>query len=246
MTLSSTLCPATQSIRFGVGSESRSPRRLAFPREEAPPRAPRSIPAETEDSAPLCDEELLGRYRDERRPGDFVELVRRYSGDLGRYLVRFLGDAALGEDLLQETFLQVHLKCGLYRDGWPARPWLYAVALHRAVDVLRRSRRLPTARLGPAYEADGPASLVELLACDEPGPLEELQERERQQWVRESLARLPAPMRQALELAYYQGLSNAEIAGLLRVPLGTVKSRLHGAIARLRALAERHDRAGRP
>ncbi len=245
MALSATLCRTARSIRYRPGHGSRSPRRLAVPREEAPPRALRPIPAETEDFAPPSDEDLLGRYRDERRPEDFVELVRRHSGELGRYLTRYLGDAALAEDVLQDTFLQVHVKCGLYRIGWPARPWLYTVALHRAVDALRRSRRLPTTRLDPSHEADGPESLVELLARDEPGPLEELQERERQQWVRESLARLPEPLRQTLELVYYRGLSYAEIAGLLGVPPGTVKSRLHGAIARLRAMAERYDRAGR-
>jgi RNA polymerase sigma-70 factor (ECF subfamily) len=192
---------------------------------------------------------LLGRYREERRASDFAELARRYSGELGRYLARYVGDDALAEDVLQETFLRVHTKCDLYRDGWPARPWLYAVAMHRAVDALRGSRRSAAGRPGHPHADAEPVeagTLVELLADDEPGPLAELQERERQEWVRDSVARLPEPLRQALELAHYQDRSYAEIARRLSIPIGTVKSRLHAAIARLRAMADHYERAGGP
>jgi RNA polymerase sigma-70 factor (ECF subfamily) len=210
-------------------------------------RADRPTAAEPRDGDPPSDEELLARYRDDRRPEDFAELHRRYAGELGRYLARYLGDRALADDVLQETFLRVHAKCALYRDGWPARPWLYAVAIHRAIDALRRARRLPAARLDRPRAGDEPVepgALIEMVAGPEAGPLEQLQERERRRWVRESLARLPEPMRQVLVLTYDRELSYAEIAGLLGVPLGTVKSRLHCAIARLRAMAERYDRAG--
>jgi RNA polymerase sigma-70 factor (ECF subfamily) len=196
---------------------------------------------------PPSDEELLARYRDARRPEDFAEIVRRYSGPLGRYLARYLGDESLAEDVLQDAFLQVHVKCGLYRDGWRARPWLYAVAVHRAADALRRARRQPALCLdGPLSrgEAIECATIIERLAGDGPGPLDELEERERQRWVRESVARLPEPHRQVLGLAYDRELSYAEIADLLEVPIGTIRSRLHLAISRLRTLAERYDRSG--
>lgn len=248
MALSATLCPPAHHHHPRAGSGRRSPHRPIAPRGTAAPGPLADAPGGREGLAPTTDERLLGRYRDARRPEDFAELYRRYSGELGRYLARYLGDAALAEDVLQDTFLQIHAKCGLYRDGWPARPWLYAVAIHRAVDALRRSRRLPAIRLDAPHEAAGddePVSLLDALAGDGPGPLEELQEQERQRWVRESVARLPEPMRQVLVLAYCRELPYSEIAELLGVPLGTVKSRLHGAISRLRAMAERHDRAGR-
>jgi RNA polymerase sigma-70 factor (ECF subfamily) len=204
------------------------------------------IRSETADSAPGSDEKLLSHYRDTRLPDDFAELHRRYSGELRRYLTRYLGDATFADDVLQDTFLRVHAKCRLYRDGWPVRPWLYAVASHRAVDALR-SRGLPMVRLDPPRADDepvAPASLLATLASAAPGPLEELQERERQRWVRESVAKLPEPQRQALVLAYDQGLSYPEIVSHLKIPLGTVKSRLHGAIARLRSMAECQNRVG--
>lgn len=248
MLLSATLYSPPRSDRLLVGSGRRSPRRPTAPRGEAisQTRRPSPAAAATEDLESWSDEDLLGRYREDREPESLAELLRRHSGELYRYLARYLGDATLAEDVLQDVILLVHAKCSLYRDGWPARPWLYAVARHRAIDVLRLARRRPALRLDSPHMGDDPGPLVELLASTELGPLEELQERERQDWVRESLARLPESQRQTLEMSYYQDLPDAEIARLLGIPLGTVKSRLHCAIARLRALAERYNRAGEP
>lgn len=246
MPQSATLSSPARRKLLRAESDHRSPHRPSVPCRDASPRTQRPSPARTGEVSLLSDEDLLGRYRDVQKPEDFTELLRRHSAGLSRFLTRYLGDSALAEDVLQDTCLLVHAKCGLYRDGWPARPWLYTVALHRAVDALRRARRLPDARRNSPHAVEQADSLVELLASAEPGPLEELQEKERQQWVRESVAGLPDPLQQALELAYYQKLSYAEIADRLGVPLGTVKSRLHNAVARLRALAERYDRAGRP
>jgi RNA polymerase sigma-70 factor (ECF subfamily) len=240
--------PAPRTRRFHDPGH-RAARGPSLARRDAIAPTGRLSPCPDAGVAPPSDEALLARYRDLRRPEDFAELYRRYAPELGRYLARYLGDATLAEDALQDAFLQVHLKCGLYRDGWPARPWLYAVAIHRAVDALRRSRRLPAIRLDdPRPEAGSVelGSLLGLLSGDDPGPLETLQDRERQRWVRESVAGLPEPLRQVLVLAYDRELSYHEIAALLGIPLGTVKSRLHGAIARLREMAARYDRAGRP
>lgn len=215
-----------QRSRVRLGSRSRSP--------------DRALPV-------WSDEELLGHYRDTRRPEIFAEIFRRHSNDLGRYLSRYLGDPVLAEDVLQDTFLQFHTRCDLYQDGWPARAWLHTLAAHRAIDALRRARRLPVTCLyrplasGDALEA---ATLVDLLAGDDPGPLEQLQESERRQWVRDHVARLSEPLRQALVLTYYQGLSYAEVAEVLGIPIGTVRSRLHNAIASLRTDAERCNLSG--
>src|SRR3954469_20497923 len=100
-----------------------------------------------EDLAGASDEVLLSRYRDEGRTEDFDELVHRYENELYRYLARYLGDSSLAEDVFQNTFLQVHLKRGLYEDGRPVRPWLYSIATHQAVDSLRKAGRHPTVSL---------------------------------------------------------------------------------------------------
>src|SRR3954449_8018322 len=106
----------------------------------------------------LSDEALLSRYREEGRTDDFDELVHRYENELYRYLARYTGDASLAEDVFQNTFLQVHLKRGLYEEGRPVRPWLYSIATHQAVDALRKAGRHPTIsldmRTGSGGESD--------------------------------------------------------------------------------------------
>lgn len=197
-----------------------------------------------EDLAPLSDEALLRRYRDQGRTEDFDALVHRYEHELYRYLVRYLGDKSLAEDIFQNTFLQVHLKRGLYEDSRPVRPWLYSIATHQAVDALRKSGRHPTVSLDQRIGEADAGNLVDLLVSDESGPLAELQGQERRDWVRESVARLPETLRQTLILAYHQGLKYREIAEILRIPVGTVKSRLHAALAKLQEMARASNRDG--
>lgn len=156
---------------------------------EGPGRRPGAPIVPGADLFRRTDEDLLGRYRDTRQAKVFDELVRRYAGELHRYLARYLAN-----DVLQNTFLQVQAKCRLYQDGRPARPRLYAIATHQAVDALRRAGRRAAVsldqRAGVGEEVE-PGALVDLLIGEEPGPLDELEEAERQQWVRDSVARLP-------------------------------------------------------
>jgi RNA polymerase sigma-70 factor (ECF subfamily) len=200
------------------------------------------------DLAPVTDEKLMSRYRDDGQEAVFSELVRRYERELFRYLARYLGDPTLAEDVFQNTFLQIHLKRGLYEDGRPFRPWLYAIATHQAVDALRKAGRHPTISLDqkvtPSQRESETGSLLDILVTEGIGPLAELQEQERQQWVRDSVARLPDVLRQTLILAYHQDLKYREIADILKIPVGTVKSRLHAALAKLQEMARSANRDG--
>lgn len=200
-----------------------------------------------EDLDQLSDEELLTRYREKGQTRDFDALVHRYENELYRYLVRYLGDQALAEDVFQNTFLQVHLKRDLYEDGRPVRPWLYSIATHQAVDALRKAGRHPTVSLDQRVSSGGESeagSLVDLLVSEETSPLAALQGQERADWVRESVARLPETLRQTLVLAYHQDLKYREIAEILKIPVGTVKSRLHAALAKLQQMAKSANRDG--
>jgi RNA polymerase sigma-70 factor (ECF subfamily) len=201
-----------------------------------------------EDLGQLSDEELMNRYREEGHADIFTELVHRYERELYRYLARYLGDPTLAEDVFQNTFLQVHLKRGLFENGRPFRPWLYAIATHQAVDSLRKAGRHPTVSLdqrvgGGGRESDA-GNLIDILVSETGGPLADLQEAERQQWVRECIARLPEALRQTLILAYHQDLKYREIAEILKIPVGTVKSRLHAALEKLQQMARLTRRVG--
>ncbi|WP_435009452.1 RNA polymerase sigma factor [Tundrisphaera lichenicola] len=189
----------------------------------------------------------MSRYRDSAVPDDFNELVRRYERELSRYLTRYLGNPSMAEDVFQNTFLQVHLKRALYEDGRPVRPWLYSIATHQAVDAMRKAGRHPTVSLDRRVSNSGesdPGSLVDLLVGDGTAPLDEMQEQERREWMARSVEKLPDALRQTLVLAYHQDLKYREIAEILKIPVGTVKSRLHAALAKLQEMARVSRRDG--
>jgi RNA polymerase sigma-70 factor (ECF subfamily) len=181
------------------------------------------------------DEELLVSFQRGQREA-FGVLVRRYERELYGYLRRYLADASLADDVFQNTFLQLYTKVGKYEAGRPVRPWLYTIATHQAIDALRRAGRHQALSLEQQREpgADGDVrTLIGTLESRTPGPLDMTLGEERRQSVRASVDRLPEFLRQVVVLAYYQGLKYREIAEVLEIPVGTVKSRLHAALLKL-------------
>ena len=182
-----------------------------------------------------CPDEALLALFAMGQPEAFGALVKRYERELYGYLHRYLGDADLAEDVFQNTFLQLYTKIGTYEQGKPVRPWLYTIATHQAIDALRRNGRHQAVSLEQRGEpGDGEAGgLLEMLESRGPGPMEQAAGKERRERVRASVDRLPEFLRQVLILAYYQGLKYREIADILDIPVGTVKSRLHAALVKL-------------
>src|SRR5262249_27931469 len=181
------------------------------------------------------DEDLLVRFCRGQTEA-FGVLVRRYERELYGYLRRYLGDSDLAEDVFQNTFLQLYIKSGQYEAGRPVRPWLYTIATHQAIDALRRNGRHQALSLDQNREElpDGEVrGLVDLLESRGIGPLDRVDGDETRDRVRASVERLPAFLRQVVILAYYQGLKYREIADILEIPVGTVKSRLHAALVKL-------------
>jgi RNA polymerase sigma-70 factor (ECF subfamily) len=186
------------------------------------------------------DEDLLARFRKGQTEA-FGALVGRYERELYGYLRRYLGDADLAEDVFQNTFLQLVVKIGQYEPGRPVRPWLYTIATNQAIDALRRHGRHQALSLDRHREesANGEAhSLMESLPSDAPGPSDHAEGLELNERVRASVDQLPEFLRQVLILAYYQGLKYREIADILGIPVGTVKSRLHAALVKLHEMWE--------
>ena len=180
------------------------------------------------------DEALLIQYR---LTGDrrlFETLVHRYERELYSYLRRYLGDAEMADDAFQAAFLQVHLKRDHYEEGRKFRPWLYTIATNQAIDAQRRNRRhrmISLDRTGENVEEVG--RLADVLVSDAPDPHEVAVDEERNAWVRAALAGLSDQAKQVIELVYFRGMKYREAAGILEVPVGTVKSRLHAAIIKL-------------
>lgn len=184
----------------------------------------------------LTDEQLLARLRDGDREW-FGTLVRRYERELYGYLRRYLGDAELAADVFQNTFVAVFTKIQQYELGRPARPWLYAIATNQAIDSLRKQKRRVERTTDPlpmgGDDASGARPLFELLASREPDPAELAVSDELSQQVRGAVDQLSDLHKQVVVLSYFQGFKYQDIAEVLGVPLGTVKSRLNSAMAKL-------------
>jgi RNA polymerase sigma-70 factor (ECF subfamily) len=189
----------------------------------------------------LTDEQLVQRYRSGHSAA-FEELVRRHHDDLIRFLIRLSGNRAVAEDAFQETFLQVHLSLDTFDATRRFKPWLFTIAANKARDALRKSARRRTLDLsapiaggggggGGGGSDSGARTYVDLMEVDVPQPDQALKDSERSQLVQRAVDELPWSLREILLLAYFQRLSYNQIADSLEIPLGTVKSRLHSAVA---------------
>jgi RNA polymerase sigma-70 factor (ECF subfamily) len=187
---------------------------LDLPAQSSPKRAARPAPA-----AQCNDGELLQRIAGGDREA-FDVLYRRFVRPVFALALRRLGDRGRAEDATQDAFASVWRSASSYRtERGPGAPWLYAVARNAIVDRARA-------------RSESPMELPEE-ASSEPGPPEEAE----QSWlawrVHRALQELPEQERPLLELAYWSGLSQSEIADFLNIPLGTVKTRTRSALGRL-------------
>lgn len=161
-------------------------------------------------------------------------LMDRYQRPLFGYLSRLLGSNEDAEDLFQETFLRVLRHVSRFQTDRRFKPWLYAIATNLVKNKYRsRSYRQAV----PLDRSDGQEEGGPSLASQLPGrgelPSEALERSEAAERVRRAVQELPEKGRAALVLYYYQGLSYDDVAQVLEIPLGTVKSRIHNAMARL-------------
>ena len=169
--------------------------------------------------------DLLRRVAERADTAAFRELYQTYGPRVKAFMMRQGTDAATAEDLAQETLFTVWRRASLYAaDKGSAATWIFAIARNLRIDRLRREvpwQELPEER----PEA----------ASSEALPDEALVEKERQARVRAALASLPPEQHEVVVLSYLEGLSHGEIAERLRVPLGTVKSRMRIAYQKIRA-----------
>jgi RNA polymerase sigma factor (sigma-70 family) len=174
---------------------------------------------------PRTDEELLAALTtgDERALTDLYDRFGRVAYGLALRIVR---DPALAQDAVQDAFLAAWRTAASFdsRRG-KAQTWLLTLVHRRAVDIVRREERRRAEQLAD----DAPAAVA--TATEDEASL-----REQRRAVQAALARLPFEQREALELAYYGGLTQSELAERLGIPLGTVKSRVFAGLARLRDL----------
>ncbi|MBN1787600.1 MAG: sigma-70 family RNA polymerase sigma factor [Sedimentisphaerales bacterium] len=179
----------------------------------------------------IDEAELLSRYiaGDSRA---FQQLVTRYKDPLYAFLRRFLNQRQLIEEAFQETFLQLYRSRDSFDKDKPLRPWLYTIAANKAKDVLRKQQRQASVSLTAMAQ---PAELsiddvVNSLKSYEITPYDEAERSERAERVRQIISDMPENLKEILILAYFEQFSYKQMAQILSIPIGTVKSRLHTAI----------------
>jgi len=161
------------------------------------------------------------------------ELYTRYSSpvySLARFMLRH---EALAEEATQDIFLNIWLKASSYNaERGEPRAWIMSVAHHKVVDIIRSRRRNITMTDPKDYET------LDLLPSNQMPTAEEAELNLERDRVRSALSILPPAQREVIDLAYFHGLSQSEIAKRLGQPLGTVKTRVRLAMQKLRAELE--------
>lgn len=177
------------------------------------------------------DESLLQAYIDGDRAA-FQQLMSRYSNELLHFLTRFLGSRTAAEDVFQETFLQVHTSAETFDPTRRFKPWLFTIAANKGRDHHRKQNRRQEMSLSASIGPDGEGQrFVDLMEAELPTPDGPILDAERSRLVKEVLDSMPSHLREIVLLSYFQRLSYNQIAETLEIPLGTVKSRLHAAVA---------------
>ncbi|MGH7970767.1 MAG: RNA polymerase sigma factor [Limisphaerales bacterium] len=161
------------------------------------------------------------------------ELMERHAEKLFHYLLRSLQDEDDAADLAQETFVKIYQNRLKFDQNQKFTTWLYAIASNLVRDRYRWRSRHPQVSLDAENEQTE-SNFKDSLSSDEPGPDEQLQTGERAATVREAVAALPEELRQPLILAMYQGMSQAEIAEILKCSVKAVETRIYRARQHLR------------
>jgi RNA polymerase sigma-70 factor (ECF subfamily) len=186
-----------------------------------------------QDFKKISDSDLLVRYGAGEEDA-FREIVNRYRNGLYAFLRLFLNRQELVEDVFQETFMQLFNSRESFDKSRPLRPWLFTIAANKAKDALRKRLRKNAITIGTMAVSEDLSfdDMLNTFTSDSTMPYEELQKSETAMRVRKVIADMPENLKEILILAYFNRFSYKQMAQLLGIPIGTVKSRLHTAVGR--------------
>jgi RNA polymerase sigma-70 factor (ECF subfamily) len=187
------------------------------------------------DLSPIADDQLVLRIA-AGEAAALETLYDRYVRQCFGLALRMVSEPALAEEVVQEVFLKLWSRPDSYSAHKGAFvSWLLSLVHHRCVDELRKRSRTEV-----ALDSEQPLSVLNTRPDPQPDPSEQVWVLEQQRVVRQALTELPENQRQVLELAYFGGLSQSQIAERLSQPLGTVKTRMRMGLQNLRQLLETH------
>jgi RNA polymerase sigma-70 factor (ECF subfamily) len=187
------------------------------------------------DLATKSDQDIVALARAGEEPA-YRELIRRYERPIFSLLYRMVRDRELAEDLAQETFVKALNAIESYRPEFKFSSWIFKIANNAAIDHLRR-RELDTLSLEGSPHAETPdaieATALQIGARQE-SPLDAVEARELGGQIEAAIARLRPEYRSCILLRHVEGRAYEEIAEILSLPLGTVKTYIHRARNELR------------
>lgn len=181
--------------------------------------------------ATLSDEQLIEAVARGDRAA-FEQLYDRYAPAVFGLTLRTLREREVAEEAVQEIFWRIWQRAKSFDRSRAFAPWLFGIAHNYTIDELRRRRARPQA----VYEDDDHPVLSNI--ADSSDVSETALQGEQRRIVVDALQQLPAEQRQALELAYFNGLTQQEIATRLGNPLGTIKTRMRLGLQKLRTILQ--------
>jgi RNA polymerase sigma-70 factor (ECF subfamily) len=186
------------------------------------------------------DEQAMWRVKMEDDPQAFAQLVKRWEKPIQSLCARMTGDVHRGEDLAQETFSRIYAKRKEYEPSGKFSTFIWRVALNISYDELRKISR----RGEMTLDEDEESGRGETIGIDESTPQMRLVEQERAEMVRTALLKLGEPYRAVVVMRHYEGLKFREIAEVLQIPEGTVKSRMAEALSQLNKILSQQTNVG--
>jgi RNA polymerase sigma-70 factor, ECF subfamily len=186
------------------------------------------------------DEQTMWRVKMEDDPQAFAQLVKRWEKPIQSLCARMTGDVHRGEDLAQETFSRIYAKRKEYEPSGKFSTFIWRVALNISYDELRKISR----RGEMTLDEDEESGRGETIGVDDRTPELRLVEQEQADMVRAALLKLGEPYRAVVVMRHYEGLKFREIAEVLQIPEGTVKSRMAEALSQLNKILSQQTNVG--
>jgi len=189
---------------------------------------------------PNTDDYLMQQFQNGDRDA-FTHLVHRHKRDVFRFVLSKVKESELASDLTQDVFVKMFKSAELYQPTGKFRSWLFLMAQNICIDYYRKQQKASILSLHTKSESDAELTLVDQIEDETTNPEREVEFIELQGIIERALESLPEKQRTALVLCQYHGMSYHEIASIEKVPVGTVKSRIHNGLSRVRDFLKEHD-----
>lgn len=186
------------------------------------------------------DDYLMGQFQDGDRDA-FTHLVHRHKHTVFRFVLNKVKDRELASDLTQDVFVKLYKSAGLYQPTGKFRSWLFRMAQNICIDHHRKQQNASILSLHSKNETTDDLTLMDQLEDETANPAKQTELIELQEVIEQAFDSLPEKQRTALVLCQYHGMSYHEIASIEKIPVGTVKFRIHNGLLNVRDFLKEYD-----